>query len=78
MQVVILRCETALQSPDPSVEVRAAVRDGFVALRETPSDDAFALLRAIEFEADRIELFGTSGVKAQLAYARAVLKITDP
>jgi len=74
LQATILRCEDALQLPNPGDALRAAVRDAFVALGTTKADEVFEMLRAIEFEADRVEVHGTNGVKEQLAHARAALK----
>jgi hypothetical protein len=71
----VLRAEAAMATPDPGPAVREAVRDAVASLlRDAPDDDdVLRLVRAIEFEADRIEVFGTSGVEAQLARARIML-----
>jgi len=61
--------------PNPGDALRAAVRDAFVALGTTKADEVLRRLRAIEFEADRVEVHGTDGVKAQLALARAALTL---
>jgi len=72
---VVVECERALESPTPETGVRAAVHAGLVALGELGTDDPSTQLRAIEFEADRVDVYGFERIRARLAYARALLKL---
>ena len=72
---VVRACEEALASPSPEDGLRAAVHDGLAALGEIGTDDPSAQLRAIEFEADRVEVYGVEPIRARLACARALLKL---
>ena len=75
VQSLVIRAQAALGQPDPGPAIRAAVRAALATLyRHASGDaDALALIRAIEFEADRIETYGTQGLETALARARDAL-----
>jgi len=73
VQVLLLQVEAALLGSETGFAARIAVRTALAELaKEAPEDEAMlSLVRAIEFEADRVEALGTGGLEAQLARARS-------
>lgn len=73
---VVDGCADALTRNEASLEIRDRVR---VALKlegcPAAGDPLTAQLRAIEFEADRIDVYGIERLRSRLAYARALLEL---
>ena len=72
---VVVECEEALETPDSETWIHAAVHDGLVELATLGVDDPSTQLRAIEFEADRMSVYGVERIRSRLAYVRALLKL---
>ena len=73
VQVLLIQVEAALLGPETGFAARIAVRTALADLaKDAPDDEAMlSVVRAIEFEADRVEALGTQGLEAQLALARS-------
>lgn len=73
MHVLLIQVEAALLGPETGFAARLAVRAALADLAEhAPEDEAMlGIVRAIEFEADRVEALGPQRLEAELLRARS-------
>lgn len=76
LRKVIEHCEALIDTPDPEA-VLGIIRTALGAeIAPSPEGDALKLqLQALEFDAERIGVYGPARTKSRLAYARALLAL---